>query len=369
VSERQSDPRRRPSDPAGTQPKVDPESLRASTPRSEQPALPAGVSGGVEQAGEAPSPPSPTATLALDHATVAREPLPVSAAPAPGPPALAPRRQTVHPHAPRFQFLFGVLGALGVAALVLLLALLHTPAPTPVAPWSTWQPSEDGIDPAQQIANHVAPQYRLDNGRQIVQVTGGPPALRGQPLTVGVVRSGQSPAALEGNDVLYQLCGDGANCSIKAGKPSVERGLLLSREALELALYTFRYISGVDQVIVTIPPPPPSTGATASAGVGGTTSGSAASTTSSPSASTGSSSSTKIVNHAILFRQQDVAFALDRPLSATLSTDTPRVSQMNSSPDATLVEALTGPRLYDYLISETQQSGPIMLLEPPSLGG
>ena len=115
-------------------------------------------------------------------------------------------------------------------------------------PWSAWQPASNGVDPAQQIAGARRAAYRLDDGKQIVQVTGGPPTLEGQPLMLGVVRSGQTPAALEGNSVLYQLCGDGTDCSIKAGKASTERGLLLRREALELALYTFRYVGGANQV-------------------------------------------------------------------------------------------------------------------------
>jgi hypothetical protein len=369
VSERLSDPRRRPPDPAGTQPKVDPESLRGPQTRGEPPALPAGAPAAGEQtaaqqtASAAQLPPSATHSSAVDHGTA------ISMSAASLPDRNLPSRPTrvSHPHAPRFQFLYGALGALGAAAAVLVLVLLRAPTPVPAPQWSAWQPSENGTDPAQQIADHVAPQYRLDNGREIVAVTGGPPALRGQPLTVGIVRSGQSPTALEGNNVLYQLCGDGTDCSIKEGKPSVERGLLLSREALELALYTFRYISGVDQVVVTIPPPPPSaTVARASGAVSTSADSAAGSTTDSAKSST---ASTKIVLHALLFRQQDIAPELGHPLGATLSAETPRVSQMNGSPDAAIVEALTGPRLYDYLISESQQTGPIMLLEPPGLGG
>jgi hypothetical protein len=131
--------------------------------------------------------------------------------------------------------------------------------------------------------------------------------------------------------VLYRMCGDGSNCSIEQGKPSLQRGLLLSREALELALYTFRYVGGVSQVIVTIPPPPKTT-----------------------------------TKHALMFRSQDVAVELGHPLSYTLSGQTPRVSQMNRSADAPLVKQLTGTRFYDYITEEVPQGGAVMLLEPPS---
>ena len=55
---------------------------------------------------------------------------------------------------------------------------------------------------------------------------------------------------------MYTLCGLGAACSIAEGKPTVARGALLRREALELALYTFHYIDGIDSVLVLLPPRP-----------------------------------------------------------------------------------------------------------------
>jgi hypothetical protein len=346
VSER-SDPRLRPPDPAGTQPKVDPRSLD-SRPRlgaGQASFLPAPV-------GPPPGPPAP----------------PTSGSSAPESPSSTPdslvlghprsaASKSQHSHAPRFQFMFGALGALGACAIALVVLILSAPKATPGPPWSAWHPAENGIDPAQQIAEHVAPDYRLDNGKQIVQVTGGPPTQNGQPLTLGVSVSGQPPARLEGNSVLYRMCGGGTDCSIKEGKASVQRGLLLSREALELALYTFRYVGGVSQVIVTIPPPPTTTTTTAAA----TTD--AATTTSTSGKSTASA---KVTNHALMFRSQDVAAELGRPLEATLSPSAPRVSQMEHSIDAPLVAQLTGTRLYDYVIDEVSQGESVLLLSPPN---
>ena len=289
----------------------------------------------------------------------------------PGPPECWRRRGGASAHTPRFQFLFGALGALSVAAVALAVALLRAPAPTPEAPWSAWRPLNNEVDPAEQIAAYVAPQYRFDGGRQIVQVSGGPPSLKGQPLTVGIVHSGQTPAALEGNNVLYQLCGDGANCSIKEGKPSVQRGLLLDREALELALYTFRYVSGVGKVLVTIPPPPPTGTSRSSSSSGGSLTGTSAtpSTTGGDASTSTSSTSAHVIDRALLFDSSALAGPLSRPLSETLSPVTPQVSQIDGWPDTATVRALIEPRLYDFTISETQQTGAVMLLEPLSLGG
>ncbi|HEV3071447.1 MAG TPA: hypothetical protein VGY76_08495 [Solirubrobacteraceae bacterium] len=296
------DPSLRPSDPAGTRPKVDPQSL---------------------DLGQATFLPAPTA-LPPGPPPVELEPTPAKELPAA--PAQAP------PHTPRFQFLFGALGALGVCAIGVFVLLLSAPKAIPARPWSAWRPADNGVDPAGQIAAHVAPEYRLDNGKQIVRVTGGPPTLKGQPMTVGENRSGQQPARLEGNSVLYQLCGGGRECSIKEGKPSAQRGLLISREALELALYTFRYVGGVNQVIVTTPP-----------------------TLSSPT------------KHALMFRPEDLGAELGHPLSYTLTTETPRVSQMERSIDAPIVKQLTGARFYDYIAEEVPQGGgAVMLLSPPT---
>lgn len=305
MSER-SDPSLRPPDPAGTQPKVDPQSLDLGQAAF----LPAPI--GLPP-GSPPGEVEPTPPAELE-------------------PAGAASAQT-HDHTPRFQFLFGALGALGLCAIGVFVLLLSAPKAAPPKPWSAWRPASSGIDPAQQIAAHIAPEYRLGNGKQMVEVTGGPPTLQGQPMTVGESRSGHEATRLEGNSVLYQLCGGGRNCSIKEGKPSVERALLLSREALELALYTFRYVGGADQVIVTIPPAPAAKTPT---------------------------------KHALMFRAEDVADELGHPLSFTLSAETPRVSQMNRSIDAPIVKQLTGTKLYDYVAEAIPQGGAVMLLSPPT---
>ena len=61
------------------------------------------------------------------------------------------------------------------------------------------------------------------------------------PLTVALREApaqGGDIKLVDGDGVLYRLCGLGPNCAIAKGKPSAERHLLLRREALELALYT-----------------------------------------------------------------------------------------------------------------------------------
>ena len=59
------------------------------------------------------------------------------------------------------------------------------------------------------------------------------------------------------NSVEYVLCGVGSRggrCAIGEGKATTERARLLHRESLELALYTFKYVDGVDSVVTLQPP-------------------------------------------------------------------------------------------------------------------
>jgi hypothetical protein len=372
VSER-SDPRGRPSDPAGTQPKVDPEALFAR----EAPALTSGAPPdsaeafrGLPQPREGEPPREGGGARLLPEKGDDPAPLPARAG------------EGTHgrvPHAPRFQFLFGALGALGVGAIALAVSLALAPTPTPGVPWAGWGPSGD-VDPAVQIAAHVEPQYLLSPGRHLVGVTGGPQAIGGQPVVVALRSSGSAPVPLAENGVFYQLCGDGPNCSIP-GKPSIERGLLVRREALELALYTFHYVGGASQVIVTYPPVASSSNASGSSKTAGgkrTGKGSGASTggaAASASGSTGGATTADNIGGAgapsrvLLFRPGDLSAELSKPLDETLSEATPTVATMARAPEAAFVNELTEKLLYDSVLVPESQTSSVLLLQQPSIGG
>jgi hypothetical protein len=401
MSEQRGESPRWPPDPAGTQPKIDHGALELSG-KCEQLLLTAG--GGKEPpAGPAAraQPPGPTDAApgrpqapphAVDHAGVServtQQPAGAlavgEAGPSPGPHQLLPRAQTPgstrqdHPavsgSTPRFQFLFGVLGALGTAAVALAigLALGHaSQKPARAVPWSSWQPISGSGDPAAQIAKHVGAQYRLPDGRQLLKVTGGPQSIGGQPVVLALRTSGSEPTSLPNDGVFYQLCGGGSDCSISGGKATVERGLLVRREALELALYTFHYLDGASQVVVTFPPPPPANGK-GSSGATATTAGIptiAAGTSSTNGSSKSASTPIQAPSRVLLFRPEELTAQLEAPLHKTLTDKTPTVNTMSASPDAKTVERLTGNALYDSVLIQDQSSGLVMLLQPPSLGG
>src|SRR5207249_10557305 len=125
---------------------------------------------------------------------------------------------------------------------------------------------------------------------------------------------GQSVASVCSKSVLYALCGLGPRCSINRGKPSEERFLLLQREAFELALYSFRYLNGVQNVVALLPP----------------------------------AKGSKPTN-AVFFRRDENLFklALDRPLLSTLRSPPPSPSELAPlSAERTLISTLTTPNVF-----------------------
>ena len=248
---------------------------------------------------------------------------------------------------------------MGAAAVALLVAVAIggkddsavTPRSTAAA-WSTWQPIGSGVDAVEQIATHVGKQYRLPSGKQLVIVTGGPMEFADFPATIAVqqpVSQGGGIDLIEGSSALYRLCGTNArtgsrtlDCTI-SGKPSIDRMLLLRREALELALYSFRYV-GVSETVVLLPP-----------AVLKPLDGSETVTT------------TRSSPQALLFRRSDpdVQSAIGQPLRLTLTTRTPTVAGVRRSRDSQFVSALTATRFYSSRFSYANQDARAFLLLDP----
>ncbi len=311
----------RPEDPAGTRPRHDPSELlparRAAVPEEDLPDAEI-----VESEATDETPPETTTPSDLLPERI----------PDAGAPALS-HAQT--PHAPRFQFLTGALVAIGAGAVLIALALVigaGSDSKDSGPKWSDWKPGTSGTA-AQQIATHVGERYHLNTGRQLVLVEGGPMQVAGLPLTVALRQT-----AAQGGDiklfgdkgVLFRLCGLGKDCAIADGKPSLERHLLLRREALELALYSFRYLDGVKQVTVMMPPPPG-----------------------------------KQASQVLFFRKGELSPELHRPLDATLTTDVPSVAGVARSPDALLVDRLTLPTLFKSSLTQANQDNRAFLVLDP----
>lgn len=278
------------------------------------------------------------------------------------PPAAPPEPKAAPPrtrHARRVSIALGALAGLAVLAGAVVVAALggSSARDDPARGWSAWRPSSGGAGGAQQVADHVAPGYHLPDGRQLVSATGGKLEVANLPVHVALrANAGSSRISImQGSAVMYTLCGLGPRCSIRGGSPSPQRMLLLRREALEMALYSFRYLD-VDNVIALLPPPPPSR-AQLKAQARAQASGSSTPSSAQPQGA------------ALLFRRSELQPALSRPLGATLPAAIPSVRTVTRAPEASLVDRVTGPNLFLVSIVQGQDASAYLVLDPPPRAG
>ncbi len=245
------------------------------------------------------------------------------------------------PYRGRFMLIAGAVGLIALAALGIALAIGLGGGSSDSGPWSSWKPSTDGVPGAQEIADHVSSTYKLQNGHQLVSVkasdltipqlvpVNGQPAVVDAPFSlVQVVHKGKSDDVhfLEGNGILYSMCGLGAQCAIKSGTPSPQRLLILRREALELGLYTLKYMGDVKSVVVLTPP-------------------------SKDGQPTG----------VLVFRRDNLGGLLDRPLTRTLPARPPLPDSLKRK-DAGQLRALTAPHVFAYDVQAAPDGSALMVL-------
>lgn len=243
----------------------------------------------------------------------------------------------------RFAAVYVLLATVLGVSIGAFLVLTTRSEPAEPAPWSSWRPEGRENQYPDEIADHVAPAYRLASGRQLVGVLAGRAEVRDLPIRAALIQHASSNPTLEddvevaeiGSSVMYTLCGIGDSCSIAEGESTPERTQLLRREALELALYTFTYVDGVDSVIALLPVE-----------------------FGDPATQEDDSSS------AVFLQRKDLEAALDRPLLETIGA-TPPVAGGQLTPDeGALVDRLTSRRHYRYDLEPTQDLGAILRLEP-----
>lgn len=240
-------------------------------------------------------------------------------------------------HRMRFLVIYGIL-ALAIAGAIAGLVAFAGNTISPPAPWSSWKPSGGGQGAAREIAAHVSKSYRLPDGNQLVDVISKAPAVSpasSQQIPIHYIAiRGTKGAADEifdvsgTNSVMYSLCGLGASCSIATGAPSVERGTLVRRQILELALYTFKYVSGVQHVIAFMPPQPG-----------------------------------RQPQYVIYLNEKDVTEQLKRPLTTTLNAKVPLPKAIPPR-EVQTIDAVTEPRVYTFSLSQAQQGDAILVLAP-----
>ena len=279
---------------------------------------------------------------------MAEDLIPASSEPQPEP-ELVPRRPPETPSVfrGRFAIAYLVLAVIAGVALGATMLVVDRPASTDEA-WSSWKPVGSRATFDDQIANYVGARYRLPSGNALVAVVPGRPTVTtgGQQIAVTNVVIQDDP---RGDDdgirvvevdrsAMYQLCGSGPQCSIGEGAPSEERLQVLRREALELALYTFKYGEDIDTVIALLPP------------------------------NLGDEDTAEDdTSVALFFEKSALATELTEPLHRTLVSASPPEGAELNPVESLVVDRLTADRLFLYQFQPLQAGSALMhLLRPNS---
>jgi hypothetical protein len=246
----------------------------------------------------------------------------------------------------RFGLAYLLLAALLGAAVGLFVVFASNGGKGGGQQWSTWKPTQDGVQRFDEIAKTVGREYALPSGRQLVGVLSTPPVVQGQGTPVGLraiaVRTGLAGETSDdasfygaGDAWAYVLCGFGTSCAIPEGRPTVERYDLLRREALELALYTFKYDSGIQSVLTYMPP------------------------------ARNQNSSGQATSSMIFLRRGDVKQALAQPLRTTLPPPKTNLKPGQMSPaELARVRRYTDSRVYSFEFQQLADGTAIVVLNP-----
>jgi len=264
--------------------------------------------------------------------------------PQPDPPLVRTRRDRARQtsYRVRFGIVYVVLAAIVGAGVGTFVVLASRGAPPEAAAWSSWSPNGSRDASAKQIADHISKRYRLPSGNQLAVALVGPPKVQDVPVRAIAVKPDTSTGQAEEDDVdvvdtgkamMYILCGLGESCSIKEGKASEARHQLLRREALELSLYTFKYVDGVDSVVVFLPPRPDAQAASS-----------------------------------VFLKRSDVEDELHRPLRNTLLQGNPPALGEIDTIELGNIDRLTRPRTFQYEFQQAQEGSAILVLTPVVLG-
>jgi hypothetical protein len=249
--------------------------------------------------------------------------------------AKEPKRFTM-----RFALAYAGLGVIFAAALTGLIVLVIQPGHHAGPSWSAWKPTPGSAQKvASQIADHVAHRYRLgESAGQLVAVIPSKPEVTSgtQKITISAVAVRQAPQSNTGIQVYtttktenYTFCGLGAHCSIATGQATQERGRLVRREALEIALYTFKFAPSIDTIAAFMTPPPGQT-----------------------------------VSQILYLRKDDLKNELSQPLSKTLPLVTPPLPTAADTGEAPTIDKLTLPHMFTYSLTALQTGGAALILDP-----
>jgi hypothetical protein len=268
--------------------------------------------------------------------------------------ASQPRPVGPSPFRARFGFVAGALAGCAVAAGVLALILATTGPESEegrlAANWSEWKPTTaEPYSGAREIAKHIQRGYRNEKRRPLASVSGGPIAVGTIPLVVALPRGDDVELLDDGLGVQYTLGGSGENGVLEDSTPSKERHRLLRREALELALYSFRYLPDVTMVVTLLPPAPK-----------------AEQILPKPNGKKNDDEDKpgKFQSQALFYRPGDLVSQLQVPLRHTMADRAPPIDRLKGE-EAQRIDSLTLSNLFEYARRQGQDGRAYLVLERP----
>jgi hypothetical protein len=133
-----------------------------------------------------------------------------------------------------------------------------------------------------------------------------------------------------GGTWLDNFCGISPSCAIGSGKATQQRGRLVRREALEVALYTFKFVPSINAVVAFMPPPP------------------------------GQSAPSTL----LYLQRSDLQKQLSEPLSKTLPLATPPLPTSPDKQEAATIDKLTVKHAYKFQYQLLQDESALLVLNP-----
>jgi hypothetical protein len=247
------------------------------------------------------------------------------------------------PYRGRFGFVWGALAGIAICVIGLgafLIASGGNDGPPLAKNWSEWKPSTSRMLPgAEDIAAHVGREYKLDAGDQLAAIRSGEFQISGTPIGVAVRPKGGELEVQSGPGVLYLLSVLSTDPKTTTGKAGRTNERLMMREAVELALYSFRYLDDITMVGIMLPP---RTGAAEE--------------------STDGAQRTRT----LFFRPGDLLDKLEVPLSDTLSAEPPRPKKLTNA-DGLQIDSLALRNLFLAQIQQLDSQHTYLVLAPPEV--
>ena len=244
-------------------------------------------------------------------------------------------------HGKKFVLLYAGLGAIAALAIAgFVLADNHSTSVN-ASGWSSWKP-QPGTTAAvtSEIADHVASLYHLNKkGTQLVAVVAEPPEVTSgtHKITISnIAIQGSNSNSSKGINVFTSggtwvdnLCGLTPSCSIASGKATIQRGRLVRREALEVALYTFKFVPSIDSIVAFMPPPPGETATTL-----------------------------------LYLQKNNLKPELSKPLDQTLPLVKPPLPTVPDARESGTIDKLTLPNVYSYSLQALQDNSALLVMNP-----